>query len=173
MSPQDLPFDVLELLQRRITGIDELAALLLVRSEPERRWAASTVAALLERSESWALPALESLCEAELLASPDDDTGEPRFSYRPAPALESVVTTLARLYEERRADILRVLNDNAVDRIRAAAAKTFKGAFEGSEKQAKKRNGGNGHRDGQRNGHKHGKKREGGPLRAPSTMRGA
>lgn len=162
MSPQDLPFDILDFLQRRIAGIDELEALLLVRSDAARRWTASDIATTLARPESWAAPALESLCAAELLVMRDGDEGdERRFAYQPAPALESVVTSLARLYDEQRADILRVLNDNAVERIRAAAAKTFGGALEG-QKKAKKRSGrSNG---GKKNGGRSNGEGEGGSL---------
>mgnify|MGYP000464569623 CR=1 FL=1 len=140
MSSQDLPFDVLDFLQRRIAGIDELEALLLVRSDAARRWTASDIATTLARPETWAAPALESLCTAELLVARDGEEDERRYAYQPTPALESVVTSLAQLYDERRADVLRVLTDNAVERIRAAAAKTFGGAFEGKT-QARKRSG--------------------------------
>lgn len=142
MPSQDLPFDVLLILQERIAGVDELEALLLVRSDAARRWTASDIATTLARPETWAAPALESLCAAELLVALDGDGDEDecRFAYQPTPALESVVASLARLYDEQRADVLRVLTDNAVDRIRAAAAKTFGGAFEGKT-QARKRSG--------------------------------
>lgn len=137
MSPQDLPFDVLAFLQERITGTDELEALLLVRSDTSRGWTAAAVAGLLGRPESWAGPALEGLCEAELLVEDGSDE-EQRFWYRPVtPALESVVRVLSGLYDERRADVLRVLNENAVERIRAAAARTFGGVLEGRQKSGK------------------------------------
>lgn len=141
MSPQELPFDVLDLLQRHIAGIDELEALLLVRSDAARGWTAASVAKTLDRPEAWAAPALEALCAAELLVPRGGDAEERRFSYHPSPAHESVVTSLAHLYDEHRADILRVLNDKAVERIRAAAAKTFSGAFDVGKKKARKRNG--------------------------------
>lgn len=141
MSPQDLPFDVLTLLQRHIAGIDELEALLLVRSDAARGWTAASVAAALDRPVAWAAPALESLCTAELIVARGGDGEERQFSYHPAPGHESVVTRLAELYDEQRADILRVLNDEAVERIRAAAAKTFSGAFDVGKKKARKRGG--------------------------------
>jgi hypothetical protein len=133
VSPQDLPFDVLAFLQERIAGTDELAALLLVRSDASRGWTAAAVAEQLELPKSWAGPALEGLCDAELLVE-DGTDGEQRFWYRPVtPALESVVAVLSGIYEEQRTDVLRILNENAVDRIRAAAARTFVGAFEGKK----------------------------------------
>ena len=145
-------------LQRRIAGVDELEALLLVRSDAARGWTAAAVASTLDRPESWAVSALESLCAAELLVSRDGDTEERRFSYQPAPAFESVVTSVAHLYDEQRADVLRALNDNAVERIRGAVAKTFSGAFDGGKKKARKRG-------GKKSGNGKNGRREGGPLR--------
>lgn len=159
MSSQDLPFDVLIFLQRRIAGIEDLEALLLVRSDSARGWTAAALASALDRPESWAGPALERLCAAELFVSRDGDTKERRFSYQPAPALEAMVNRLVQLYDEQRADILRALNHNAVDRIRAAVAKTFSGAFDGGKKKTRKR-------DGKL---RSGKRRSGGREGGPST----
>jgi len=141
VSPQDLPFHVLDLLQHRIFGVEELEALLLVRSDATARWTASAVAARLERPESWSSPALEGLCAAELLVGEGPEERR-RYAYRPAtPELDASVTLLASLYEERRVDVLRVLNDKAVERIRIAAAKTFSAALEDKRKRGRKRNG--------------------------------
>lgn len=138
MSPRDLPVDVVAFLQERISGTDELEALLLVRSDTSRGWTAAAVAKLLGLPESWAGPALAGLCEAELLGLPESWDGhdeEQRFWYRPGtPALDAVVATLAGLYDEQRADVLRILNENAVERIRAAAARRFGGVLEGRQK---------------------------------------
>jgi hypothetical protein len=139
MTPRDLPFDVLAFLQERINGTDELAALLLIRSDASRGWIGAAVAEQLDLPRAWAGPALEGLCDAGLLVA-DETEGVQRFWYRPAtPALESVVTVVAEIYDERRSDVLRILNDTAVERIRAAAARTFGGAFEGRSTGAKKR----------------------------------
>ncbi len=88
------------------------------------------VAEQLELTAAWAGPALEGLCTAGLLVE-DGTVTERRFWYRPAtPSLESSVTVLAGIYDEHRAEVLRTLNENAVDRIRAAAARTFGAVFE-------------------------------------------
>lgn len=141
MSTQDPPPDVSSFLQEHIAGIEDLEALLLLRSDASRRWSAAAVAATLERPPAWAGPVLQALCAAEVV----EGTGEGadrRFAYRPAtPALESMVTTLAGLYVEERAEILRLLNENAVDRIRAAAARTFSGAFDGARELECRRRG--------------------------------
>jgi hypothetical protein len=125
VSPHDLPFHVLALLQERISGIDELDALLLVRSDVDQAWTASAVAERLGRADAWSRPALERLCEAELLEGVGPGA-ERRYAYRPGTwELDAAVSMLATIYEERRTDVLRVLNEDAVERIRMAAVKAF------------------------------------------------
>jgi predicted transcriptional regulator len=138
VSTEESP-EVWSFLKDRVAGVEDLEALLLVRSNTSRRWAADAVAAMLERSPSWAAPVLESLCLAGLLEATGSN-GDRRFTYRPAtPALESMVTALAELYADQRAELMRLLNENAVDRIRAAAARTFSGAFDGTREHEHRR----------------------------------
>lgn len=131
MPERDIPDDVLTLLQERLAGLDELEVVLFVRRDASRRWTASTVATELHRPESSTEPALESLLGAELLASDGGGGGaERRYMYRPAtPALDAAVTLLAALYDERPLDVMRILSNSALDRIRSAAARTFADAF--------------------------------------------
>lgn len=132
MATEDLPPEVWSFLQERVAGVEDLEALLLVRSDARRHWSADAVAATLERPASWASQVLEVLCAAKLLEA-SGSNGDRRFTYRPAnPGLASMVTSLAELYADQRAELLRLLNENAVDRIRAAAARTFSGAFDGA-----------------------------------------
>lgn len=147
MSPQHFPPDLLDFLRRRIAGADELEVLLLLRSDASRSWTPADLARRFALTEAWAEPMLEDLRDAELLDELDGDAGERRFVYGPdAPEHERVMATLAEIYEERRADIMRILNENAVERIRAAAVRTFGGAFDlrKGESAGKRRNGGHG-----------------------------
>lgn len=120
-----LPDDVLALLHERVTSLDELKALLLLHGDASRRWTTSAVAMELGLPESWSEPALESLCEAELLVGQGKGS-ERQFSYRPATdALGVAVSSLAEIYEARRVDVIRVLSSKAVSRIRWTAARTI------------------------------------------------
>jgi len=121
----ELPLDVLELLRERVLGLDGLKVLLLLREEPSTGWTAFPVVARLDLPKAWAEGSLEDLCAAELLEKDDTDE-EPRFFYRPATlAIDATVARLAEIYEERPADVIRTLNDNALERVRMAASRAF------------------------------------------------
>jgi hypothetical protein len=127
---RDIPSDVLALLQERLAGLDELEALLLLRSEPSRLWFASEVAERLGLPVASSETALASLCKVSLLAAEGGGGGaEARYVYRPAPELEQVVSSLAEIHADRRLEVMRILSNSALDRIRTAAARTFADAF--------------------------------------------
>lgn len=119
------------LLQDRLAGLDELEVLLLVRRDTTRAWTASEVADRLGLPSSSSDGALESLCVAALLVAHGGGGGaERRYAYRPeVPGLDAVVTSLVEIYDERRLEVMRILSNNALERIRSAAARTFADAF--------------------------------------------
>lgn len=131
MAQRDIPSDVMAFLQERLAGLDELEVLLLVRSDASRGWTASEIADRLGLPASSSDGALEKLCTAELLVIDGGGGGaELRYAYRPVtPKLDGVVTTLADLYGDRRLEVMRILSDSALERIRSAAARTFADAF--------------------------------------------
>jgi hypothetical protein len=126
-----IPTDVLALLHERLAGLDELEALLLLRAEPSRVWFASEVAERLRLPVASSEAALASLCQVSLLAAEGGGGGaEARYAYRPGtPELEQVVSSLADIYADRRLEVMRILSNSALDRIRTAAARTFADAF--------------------------------------------
>jgi hypothetical protein len=126
-----IPDEVLALLQERLAGLDELEVLLFVRRDATQRWTASAIAKQLGRPESSTESALESLQGASLAVADGGGGGAEReFSYGPATTdLEAAVTLLADLYRERPLDVMRILSNSALDRIRSAAARTFADAF--------------------------------------------
>lgn len=128
-SRDELSLDVIALLRDRVPGPSDLEMLLLVRSDPTRGWTLSAVADALGLPEAWAMDSLVDLCTAALVVE-DRSSSAPRFFYCPAtPALAASVTTLARVYEERPADVIRVLNDYAITRVRLAAIQAFPAAL--------------------------------------------
>lgn len=131
MPERSIPSDVLALLHERLAGLDELEALLLLRAEPSRLWFASEVAERLGLPVASSEAALASLCQVSLLAAEGGRGGaEARYGYRPAtPELEQVVASLAEIYGDRRLEVMRILSNSALDRIRTAAARTFADAF--------------------------------------------
>lgn len=131
MPDRPIPPDVQALLQERLAGLDELEVLLLVRGDASRGWTASDVAERLGLPASSSDAALEGLRAAALLVVDGGGGGaEPRYAYRPhTPALDEAVSVLAEIYGERRLEVMRILSNHALDRIRSAAARTFADAF--------------------------------------------
>jgi hypothetical protein len=124
-SCDDLPLDVVALLRDRVPGPSDLEMLLLVRSDATRGWTVPEVSHAIGLPESWARDSLGSLCMVALVVA-DESGDEPRFFYHPAtPALEASIATLARVYAEQPAEIIRRLNDNAITRVRLAAVQAF------------------------------------------------
>jgi hypothetical protein len=124
-----LPPDVLALVRERVLGLEDLKVLLLLRNDASKPWTASTLAAQLELPEARTEGLLEDLRAAALLAADGNET-EREFVYRPAtPDLEATVARLAHLYDERPADVIRTLNDGALERLRLAASRAFPEAF--------------------------------------------
>jgi hypothetical protein len=129
MPVDEIPADVLTLVRERVSGLDDLEMLLLVRGDPVRAWTPSCAAARLGVPEARGAEALQALHAAALLAMDERATAR-RFFYRPAtPALESAVNALARLCSVRPADVIRMLNEHALERVRAAARRAFPEAF--------------------------------------------
>jgi len=126
-----IPGDVLTLLHERLAGLDELEVLLLVRREAPQGVSTSEVADRLGLPMSSSEAALESLCSVSLLVSDGGGGGaERRYAYHPdTPELDGVVSSLVTVYGERRLEVMRVLSNLALDRIRSAAARTFADAF--------------------------------------------
>jgi len=125
VSPDDLSLDVLVLLRERLPGPCDLEVLLLMRGDPGRGRTAASMAAELGTPKSWVEQALDDLCAAGLLVE-DGSATERQFFYRPATAnLETTMSALARAYEERPADVVRMMNDNAIARVRSAAVQLF------------------------------------------------
>lgn len=129
MTERPIPNDVLTLLHERLAGLDELEALLLLRANAPRGWTAAEVAEQLGLPESSSEAALTHLCRASLLVT-EGRGAELRYIYRPhAPDLVLAVSSLAEIYGERTLEVMRVLSNSALDRIRSAAARTFADAF--------------------------------------------
>jgi hypothetical protein len=68
---------------------------------------------------------LAKLCAAALLVGEGEGT-ERRFSYRPeTPALAAAVRSLAEIYDQQRVNVILILSNKAMNRIRQAAYRTF------------------------------------------------
>lgn len=121
--------DLVEFLRRRIGSLEELECLLLLRRTGERRWASFEIARELGIPESMVDATVVAMQASGLIAA-DGDPGAVRWRYQPrAPEIGRLVEELARVYEERRLEVLRILSAQAMTRLRGSAARAFADAF--------------------------------------------
>jgi len=132
-----IPSDVLELLRECVPSFEGIEALLFLRSEAHREWPSLYISEKLVIPVAVLEISLDVLADRGLIAR---NAGSTDVTWRYAPAdtsRDDVVTKLADLYEARRLDVMRVLTDLAVKRIRGQAARVFADSF---VIQRKKRN---------------------------------
>lgn len=129
MDDPELPEDLQAFLRDHIESYEQLEIVLLLQSRPHQSMESAAVAAELRLPESIVDEALDSLCQRRLLARTPDPVA-PLFQYRPATSsLGELVSELARVNHERRLDVMRLMNANAIERLRTRALSTFADAF--------------------------------------------
>jgi hypothetical protein len=75
MAAQCVPGDIRDFILKHIASVAQIEALLLIWSNPEKRWSASHVAARIYAKETETAKALEGLCSSGLLVCKDDAFG--------------------------------------------------------------------------------------------------
>jgi hypothetical protein len=120
-----IPKDVLELLRERVGSLEQLEALLLLHREPAHAWSLPEIAEKLSLPAGMLEAELDALVHAGLAARAQE-----RWTYAPRDAASGmIVARLAALYPVRRLEVLRLLSDLAVQRIRGSAARAFADSF--------------------------------------------
>lgn len=121
---QELDTDVRALLKDRIVDYERLETLLFAMRESAAIDVGRLITALGFAPDA-AARTLEELVERGLLAP--DGRG---FRYAPeSPALGAAASRLAQAYQDRRIEVIQVMNEIAMDRARNHAARTFADAF--------------------------------------------
>lgn len=124
-----LPEGVRALLHDRITSYEELSILLFLRRERGTVRTAHAISASLGLPLTLAVAALASLQTQQLVASASGGAG-PYYEYAPAsPALDEIVGSLASSYDSRPLEIVKLMSENALERIRRRALRAFADAF--------------------------------------------
>jgi hypothetical protein len=111
-------------IQERITNPNQVPVLLWLWSHPGQRIAASAVASSVGLSETHCTDILEELVEAALAARVDP----PRrlYAYKNgSETMDQMLSELAAAYAEQRVDVLSLIADSAMARIRTAAVRSF------------------------------------------------
>ena len=123
-SDPDFTDEICGFLQRCVANVDAVELLLMLAKNPERSWAISELQAQLAPSsivtDADVQRSVDALQQCDLVARDADK----RVRYRPSPAHDAHVATLARLYNERPVTLFRVIYA-----LRDSKLRTFADAF--------------------------------------------
>lgn len=122
----NVPSDVVDLLRTSVTSYEGLEALLLVR-RAGGTVSADDAAGTLGLRRDVAASALRGLAEAGLVVEAIV-AGETRWGNVPEP-MHAVVDRLAEAYRNHRLDVVVIMNNHAVERLRSGALRAFADAF--------------------------------------------
>jgi DNA-binding MarR family transcriptional regulator len=141
-SPPDscsVPMDeeLKNFLRERVHSYEELEILLFCRQSQPGTVTAQATAERLKMPRDVALEALEHLREMDLLEPRTDEQGR-SYRYCPlTPELGRLVDALTFAFEDERLPLVRLMNENAVERVRTAAMRLFADSFVVSKKRGR------------------------------------
>lgn len=125
MDHDDDLADLQAFLREHLTSYEQLEILLLLQRDRTSDWTPAAVAAALSMSQPAALAALEHLEHLEVLQSRSQQ-GERVFSHRAEPSKHSAeLERLTRAYALDRTRLMKIMNRNAIERVRARAMQAF------------------------------------------------
>jgi DNA-binding MarR family transcriptional regulator len=129
MGSGQIEDDVRRLLREHVENYEQLDALLLLRNHPDGSWTAGAVAERLKIPPSSASKALEDL-RRNGLVDIGGERGDPVARFAPVTSsLARAVEQLSVAYEDHRLEVMNLMNENAIERVRFAAIRTFAEAF--------------------------------------------
>jgi hypothetical protein len=116
-------------LREQVFGFEELRALLCLVAEPARAWSSLEVEAATGMPIELAEAALEELARrGRLVRVLPGGTLLYRYAATNR-SLDDLAKQLARAYDEQRLAVIRMMNDNALHRVRSTAARQLAEAF--------------------------------------------
>jgi hypothetical protein len=125
----DIPEAVQALLRDHVTSFEALAALLLLRSNPNARWSVEAIAREIRMLPDSTVAALQALRASALVAC-QCEGAQLLCQYAPGnPWLASAADALAQAFEDHRVAVISCMNANALERVRSGAIRTFSDAF--------------------------------------------
>jgi DNA-binding IclR family transcriptional regulator len=120
-----LPHDVLALIDERVHGFEALEVLIRMNAD-EREWRLDEISEKLGLDRDLARMAIDELIRSELVTR--DGNGNYRYAPCSEP-LRDAVRHLAESYSTARLDVMRVMAEKAVERLRSSAGRAFADAF--------------------------------------------
>lgn len=124
-----VPADVARLLRDCIDGYEHLEVLLLFVRARARTWAGNEVAAALNLPESVAVKTLEDLMRNGLLRTEQVKGGVVYAIQSNVVGVLETTERLAAQYDTNRIAIMKLMNANALARVRGDAVRAFADAF--------------------------------------------
>jgi hypothetical protein len=129
MSSDRLPEIVDALLRECVYTFDELEVLLLLQQDRARERRLADIAAAVRLGEPEAAAVLAALVDRQLVSNRVEG-GSPGYTLAAGrPDRDQALAALAAVAAESRLGIIRVMNANAVERLRTKAARAFSDAF--------------------------------------------
>lgn len=128
-APGDIPPAVAALLRTHVETYEQLEVLLVLHAAPDRAWRADALATELGARPELVATALAGLAASGLVAAAG--TGlRTEYRYAPAAAADAAaVEALVQVHAAQRLELVKTMSANAIERVRAAAARTFADAF--------------------------------------------
>jgi predicted ArsR family transcriptional regulator len=121
--------DVRDFVQQHVESYEQLEVLLLLCRKRDVSWTAATVGEALRISTLMAAKALDDLCREKLVDHLQVGR-QTSYTFRPASSrLASTIELLLKQYDDNPLDVIHLMNEKAMDRVRSAAARTFADAF--------------------------------------------
>ena len=124
-----IPEAVQRLIRDQVRSYDALEVVLLLHGDPARTWRVADVAGMVRMSDDTAAAVLAELSRQQLVV---EATGPGGRSYRlnvQQPDAAAAVDELAAAWENQRLALIRLLNANALERLRTGAARALSDAF--------------------------------------------
>jgi hypothetical protein len=129
MSMVGIPEDVRRFLLEHIESYEQLEVLIHLRKQPDRSSSSEAIASASSIPLAAVEAALEDLREAGL-AEVSSRGAAPEWRYVALqPDVDATIVRLSQAYEENAIDIVKLMNANAIERVRTSAIRAFANAF--------------------------------------------
>jgi hypothetical protein len=126
---EEVPADVARLLQEQIGGYEHLQTLRVFFRNRSEAWTPARIAGVLNVSEELAANTLAELAHGGLIRV-EYVEHEPAYTYPATDAsIAETVERLMVLYEANPIAVMRLVNANAIERVRRGAGRAFADAF--------------------------------------------
>lgn len=129
MPAEEIPEDVRRFLFEHVEGYDQLEVLVLLRGQTGRGLSADELAGASKIPVALVDTALEELCRTGFVERLTGQAGgEHRYLPRPTDHVETI-ERLSQVYRENPLGIVKLMNANALERVRTSAMRAFANAF--------------------------------------------